>query len=223
MKIVIPSMCALMMFSATVSAESKIQIVSDPGDYIGQGQMYSYDDTNASITYSRNYDNGITVRISSLPGDTSFWWTLDIAAPGNDEIDLGQYLGAQRFPFQDIDKPGLSFTGQGRGCNSLTGSFEVFEVVYESDGSVKGLNISFEQHCEGAAAALKGKVEFNVVPPVGASAVGLTPNVVECRNNTTKQRVRKSTSEPVIDCKKLGLAINPGDEIQLRVIGEATQ
>lgn len=215
-------MALLSMHAA--NADTTIELVSDAGDYIGQGQSYSYDDSNADIRYTRNYDNGITVRINNLPGAPSDWWTLNIAAPNNAEIQPGAYLGATRFPFQTIENPGLSFTGNGRGCNQSTGSFEVYDVAYDGGGNVTALSASFEQHCEDATPAFRGTIVFNTIPPVGASAIGLSLTKAVCRNRTTGQRVVVSSPEgTIIDCKKVGLDIRPGDKIQLNLIGHAEQ
>ncbi|MGI9238917.1 MAG: hypothetical protein ACR2QZ_16075 [Woeseiaceae bacterium] len=218
---------ALTMYIATVSiasAETTIDIVSDPGDYIGLGQTYSYTDSDADIRFSRNYDNGITVSIGNLPGEPSNWWTLNLAAPGNAEIQAGVYEGATRFPFQAIDEPGVSFSGNGRGCNRLTGSFDVLEVAYDGGGNVTALTASFEQHCEDATPGLYGTIVFNTIPPVGAKAIGQTLTRVVCRNRTTGQKIVTNAIEGVIvDCKKLGLDIRPGDSIQLNMRGTAEQ
>ena len=205
-------------------ADVSIELVSDPGDYIGQGQTYSYDDSNADIRFTRNYDNGITVSIRNLPGSPHDWWTLNLAAPGNAEIQPRVYEAATRFPFQGIDEPGLSFSGNGRGCNTLTGRFEVFAVEYDGGGEVTALSANFEQHCEDATPALRGSIVFNTIPPVGATAVGQTLSRVVCRNRTTGQRVVVSAPEgKIVDCKALGLDIRPGDIVQVNLRGIAEQ
>ena len=205
-------------------ADVSIELVSDPGDYIGQGQTYRYDDSNADIRFTRNYDNGIGVSILNLPGATYNRWTLNLAAPGNAEIQPGVYEAATRFPFQSIDKPGLSFSGNGRGCNTLTGRFEVFAVEYDGAGDVLGLSATFEQHCEDQTPALRGSIVFNTIPPVGATAVGQTLTRVVCRNRTTGQRIVVSAPEgKIVDCKALGLDIRPGDSVQLNMRGMAEQ
>lgn len=218
---------ALIVYVATASvaaAEVTIEIVSDPGDYIGQGLTYSYDDTNADIRFGRNYDNGISVNINNLPGEPSDRWTLNLAAPGNAEIQPGVYDGATRFPFQAVDEPGLSFSGNGRGCNQLTGSFDVIDVAYDDAGEVTALSASFEQHCEDRTPALRGTIVFNTIPPVGAKAIGQTLTRVVCRNRTTGQKIVKTHPQGVIvDCKELGLDIRPGDSIQLNMRGTAEQ
>ncbi|MCG8041158.1 MAG: hypothetical protein AB2688_18715 [Candidatus Thiodiazotropha taylori] len=207
--------------SSALQAETTITLNSDAGDYIGQGESYVYTDENSVIQYSRNYDNGITVRINNLPGAPSDWWTLNIAAPGDAEIQAGIYENATRFPFQDVTVPGLSFSGNGRGCNTLTGWFEVYSVSYDATGNVESLNMDFEQHCEGGSAALHGSVNFNTTTPVGARANGLDLYKVLCRNRTSGQKVVFTTDEVSFDCKQEGLQVNPGDSILIKMLGTA--
>lgn len=152
-----------------------INLQSDPGDYIGQGQNYSYTDDNAEITYSRNYDNGIRILIRNLPNEPSLSWTLNMAAIGEVELVAGEYLGAQRFPVPNAQSPGLSFSGQGRGCNNLTGSFEISEVSYDSNGDVLSLRASFDQYCDESSSALRGTIEYNVSPSEPPEPVPSTP------------------------------------------------
>jgi hypothetical protein len=55
----------------------------------------------------------------------------------------------------------MDIYGAGRGCNQLTGRFEVLEYVVSSDGKVEHLAVDFEQHCEGGSPALFGSVRIN--------------------------------------------------------------
>ncbi|MEJ2692900.1 MAG: hypothetical protein P8166_07495, partial [Candidatus Thiodiazotropha sp.] len=212
---IIPSL--FLIVSGSLSAATTITLDSEPGDYIGQGQSYSYTDENADIQYSRNYDNGITVRINNLPGQSSDWWTLNLAAPDNAELQPGAYENAERFPFQSLGVPGLDFSGNGRGCNTLTGRFEVFQVSYDGSGNVLSLSADFEQHCEGGNAALRGTIVYNTVPPLGGSMKGLEVKRVTCRNRTSGQKILFNTTSDTFDCKEEGLQVNPGDLIDIRV------
>ena len=91
----------------------------------------------------------------------STWWTLDFKARDGVELIAGPYEGATRYPFQSPATPGLDVSGSGRGCNTLTGRFDVLEAVYAADGSVQKFAADFEQHCEGATPALRGSVRYN--------------------------------------------------------------
>lgn len=58
---------------------------------------------------------------------------------------------------------------------------------------------------------------------MGATAIGLAPYQVGCKNRTTGQRVVKKLDANFVDFKNLGLHINAGDDIQVRIRGIAEQ
>lgn len=202
---------------SVASAGSQLTLTSEPGDYIGQGQNAVYTDTGTAFKYSTNFDNGITVAITNA----NTWWTLNLAAPGNARIQPGVYEQAARFPFQPADKPGLDFSGNGRGCNTLTGKFKVNAVTYEADGTLSSLSATFEQHCEGNVAALHGAINYNLEPPMGVDVNGINTLIASCHNRTTGQRLRFKTNSVSIDCKKQGLDVRTNDEVVITLYGKA--
>jgi hypothetical protein len=96
-------------------------------------------------------------------------WNLAFSAPGDALLVPGSYENATRWPFQSPTGAGLSISGSGRGCNTLTGRFDVLEAVYDSAGRVLRFAADFEQHCEGMEPALFGGVRYRstiAAPPV---------------------------------------------------------
>jgi len=123
-------------------------ITSEPGDYIGGGQSLIFTPNDSQFSSMVSQDEreiGVSV---FLPG--SFWF-LHLAAPAGQQLSPGTYDGATRWPFQEPSTPGLDFSGDGRGCNTLTGRFEVLEAVYAAFGYVERFHATFE-----ASAALRG-------------------------------------------------------------------
>ena len=164
---------------------------SEPGDFIGQGQQFSFTPADGTITASRNFDNGITIEF-----DGADLWFLDFVAPGDAALQPGQYEGATRFPFQSPTRPGLDVSGDGRGCNKLTGRFVVLEVVYGAGGSVQKLAVDYEQHCEGGAPALYGSVRFNSAVPIEPRLSVGPARVYEGDAGTVQMRFVISLSAP---------------------------
>lgn len=126
----------------------------------------------ASFT-SRSGQNGGYFGVTVFPFDGGFWF-LDIAAPEGAQLVPGAYEGAVRYPFQDPGQPGLSLSGDGRGCNTLTGRFDVLEATISRNGFIESFHARFEQHCEGAAAALFGEVRIVNPPPPPPLQISLT-------------------------------------------------
>lgn len=138
----------------TVAAS--ISLRSDPGDFVGQGQAARYSNLeNALFQIVRGTSGSIFVRSFGYDGSV---WNVDLAAPGQRLPRPGVYEGAMRHPFEAPDAPGLAVTGNGRGCNMLSGRFVVDEARYGPQGVVRSLLARFEQHCEGAVPALRGEV-----------------------------------------------------------------
>jgi len=139
---------------------------SEIGDYIGQGLQQLFTPAQGTFSVARNFDNGITV---SFNGGALASWTLAFSAPGDALIVPGSYEDATRWPFQSPTAAGLSVSGSGRGCNTLTGRFDVLEIVYGAGGQVIRFAADFEQHCEGMEPALFGGVRYHstiAAPPV---------------------------------------------------------
>ena len=108
---------------------TSLSMTSDQGDYIGQGQTYLYTPTDGTFNASVGINNNNVSFFFNTPTFDHFW-SLDFAAPNGAPLTPGTYLNATRHPFQATTVPGLSVSGDGRGCNTLTGSFQVLQAVY---------------------------------------------------------------------------------------------
>lgn len=167
--------------NAVPATGNYVYLQSTAGDYIGAGRTYTYTGSNAilSISGSNAY---VGVRVT---GDQN--WTGDFAGMQDlPQLEPGYYGDLQRYPFHNPVKGGLSWYGEGRGCNTLSGWFVVDDVTYV-DGAMTALELRFEQRCEGGGSALRGKIKWNAsdntsapgpaTPPAGlwAPAAGATP------------------------------------------------
>ena len=138
---------------------TSIQMTSDPGDYIGQGKTYNL--SNGITASAANNGSLVRVRYQS-PTNGSDYWSFDFESPGaNVPLAVGTYSGATRYPFNPEGTPGLSVTGQGRGSNTLTGTFTIHAISFAPNGMLQCFSASFEQHSEGSTPALRGTVNYN--------------------------------------------------------------
>ncbi|MFD5033585.1 hypothetical protein ACFVWX_12515 [Streptomyces sp. NPDC058220] len=167
----------------------------DADDYISGGRSYSYDTASQDrLTASGNADNRvISVSVDGANGD---WWYLDLAAPAGQTLTPGEYTGATRYPFNEAAEPGLSLDGNGRGCNTLTGSFTISNVVFGPSGYVQTLDATYEQHCEGGSAALRGEVHINNPAPPAELDLGL----VVALDGTASTLNGKATLHGTVSC-----------------------
>lgn len=169
----VPASTALSNFSFAAVSSSFIRLDSEPGDWVGRGILQVFTPADGTLTVVGQRESGVvSIRFRS----SIHSWGLDFAAPRGVELTPGTYEGATRWPFQDPQVPGLSVSGDGRGCNTLTGRFEVFEIVYGSTGEIERFSADFEQHCEGGPAALFGSVRFNVSINAAPECSAAVPN-----------------------------------------------
>jgi hypothetical protein len=128
-------------------------LVSDAGDYIGQGRT-------ELLTPSDSTFNVVTNRTAAL-GITVGPWSGDFVAMNSlSQLQPGYYGNLQRYPFNNAVKGGLDWGGSGRGCNTLSGWFAVDRVVY-SLGQLTAIDLRFEQHCEGFTPAQRGVIHWS--------------------------------------------------------------
>lgn len=81
-------------------------------------------------------------------------------APKGRSLKSGTSFATTRYPFNDDGGGGLSISGDGRGCNTSTGSVTVESAAYTRKGHLKSIALTFEQHCEGAEPALRGRLTY---------------------------------------------------------------
>lgn len=79
-------------------------------------------------------------------------------------LSPGVYRDAERSHFTSTGHPGLAMTGNGHACNTLTGQFQIHELVLGSAG-LSSITVSFEQHCEGdTMTMLEGCLRYQEAP-----------------------------------------------------------
>lgn len=122
--------------------------------YIGTQTITSAQwNTNASTSF-------VHVGLTPTNKSQGLWWDVyfDTSKLGY-PLEITTYDHAQRWPFQAADHPGLSLSGDGRGCNTLTGRFQIEELEVENN-VLKRFTATYEQHCEGLAGFVEGCVHI---------------------------------------------------------------
>jgi len=148
---------------------TSLTMKSQAGDYIGAGQSYKFTPANAVFTFSASL-SGLEQDLTASDGQS---WTVDMYPGSGAVLAVGNYPNATRYPFNGSGN-GLSVFGDGRGCNTLTGSFRVKQAVFSAvDNSLQNFDGTFTQHCEGATPALTGEVKYDAeavtAPPPGVT------------------------------------------------------
>ena len=148
-----------------VLAEGTLFFLSEDGDSIGGGQEFTGNFENSNISLNQG---AITITQTSSP-----FWSFRINTPGSAPILPGCYERAQRSPLQDNNRPGLDFSFDGAGCNTLAARYQIREFnVDGSSNQIDLLAIDFVQHCGGNGDALFGQIRFNSTIPTGSIEFG---------------------------------------------------
>jgi hypothetical protein len=133
-------------------AGNYVYLVSDQADYIGQGLTQLYTSENSAIMPQSNRTAAFGINVGGYTGDFVGMQSLS-------QLEPGYYSDLQRYPFHNAVKGGMNFSGNGRGCNVLSGWFAVDSVTY-SMGAIISLHMRFEQHCDTSGEALRGVIHI---------------------------------------------------------------
>jgi hypothetical protein len=164
----------LLIVGPVHAGTTSLAMTSQPGDYIGQGQSYTFTPADGTFLTYRGYVNSSWSNAAHIEFFTPGFresWDLVFSAPNNALLVPGVYEGAIRVTSASSE-PGLDVSGDGRGCNMLFGRFEVRQILYTGDGfgGIGVLWATFEQHCEfPTGPALLGEVRYNASVPTAVS------------------------------------------------------
>lgn len=154
----VSAISALLLQPGIARAQSNlVMLISQPGDYIGQGAV---DVTTNAADFS----------LSGAPDTVSvsaFGYSIIFQGPGQAGMTVGVYSNASRWPFNG-PSPGLSVFGNGRGCNTVCGSFQIMEIHTNSLGQVDRFWVTFTHVCECFMAPMTGEIRYNsqLAPPI---------------------------------------------------------
>jgi hypothetical protein len=159
----------LVAAEASIPGKTQITLVSDVGDGIGQGRSYVYTQADAQI--------GVTVsgsRLSvSVRGDE--YWSGDFALPeSRRRFNFGGVRDVMRYPLHDPAAGGLQWSGEGRGCEALVGSFRINSSEFDG-GRLVSIDMDFVQHCDGKPPALHGNIRWFAGDPTQPSGPAPVP------------------------------------------------
>jgi hypothetical protein len=131
-------------------------------DWISANSAHSFSTSNGDyITVVAGSNTGLTVGFGTSVQNETGW--LSFQAPAGQQLAVGTYTGALRA--NTPSAPGLDLTFDFRGCNTVTGSFTIYQFAVGADGSIDSLNATFDQVCDNGPGETQGRVLINVAGP----------------------------------------------------------
>ncbi len=157
-------LCSLFT-NESLQADCILYFTSSPTSTVGQGQTLTL--TSPTTTFSGYYINEAFKREVSLQaGPTGSGYNLLLCGPDRSLPTVGFYPNATRFPFMGSGA-GLSFSGNYRGDNTLTGFFNVLQADYGPYSTDLSFAVDFTQYSQGVQANwLIGSFRYNSDIPI---------------------------------------------------------
>jgi hypothetical protein len=176
--------------AAAAGSITAFTLDSEPGDYIGEGQTFTFTSENATITAATLPDGG--VELAAVQGANVHRFDADIEPPLGGTLTPGTTYPTARAA-TDASTAGLDVYGDGRGCNMASGSLHLIELTLGGGGTtIATFAATYENHCEDASApALFGELRYQSSSDFRADSVDPT-NV-----DFGSQRLTSSTVLPV--------------------------
>lgn len=162
---VVASLVTLVTPASADTGYSAWQMSGDDGEFITAGATHSYAPPTTAFSIS---GSAAAVYITAIqPGFAHFWYA-DFRAVAGESLTAGTtYVGVERAAVASAGHPGLDISGDGRSCNTVTGTFTVNEIATDPDtGDLLRFAATFEQHCEGLAPAARGTILYNATDPL---------------------------------------------------------
>ena len=166
---------------ATPATGTYVYLESQPDDYIGAGATYLY--TKVDATIAVGVENA---RLAVLVRGDKWWDGVFEGMSSLSQLQVGYYGSLRAHAERNPAAGGLDWSGESRGCGSLSGWFVVDSITYDS-GILTALDIRFEQRCVNRTGVLHGKIHWEASdtsappgptePPAGLwqPAAGVTP------------------------------------------------
>ncbi len=151
--------------SELLPATFALEWLSDTGDYIGGGLPKVYTPANAMVRISSVDKKKLSVTIDGFE-----YWNIDIAAPKGEELSVKRYENVSRYPFQ-ADGMGLSLSGEGRGCNTLSGSVDIKDIAFDEKNLLSRVELYFVQNCEAKDKSLSAHLVYDAKPALNSIVI----------------------------------------------------
>jgi hypothetical protein len=167
---------------------SRLDLQSDPGDFIGGGLYAFYTTYDAAISASGTREN-VTMYVDGVDGS----YTSASFSPASGDILTQGTTYTPTSPDGRVDGgPQFAVDGNHRGCDLISGHFTVLDAHFDANGALTDFGVSFVQHCDTGATALRGTIQFRSPTPAPLLAVNTAPPSVSVGTPVVGQTLEAS-------------------------------
>lgn len=152
--------CLLLLVAAPAFAQTSLSFSSAPGEYVGKGMTKAYSPSNAAMSFAATR-KAIRVHVEGHDGT---WWDLTLVAPVTEDLMPREYFRVERSAFVTGRAPGLDFSGWGSGCNRVSGSFAIRQIMFDAAGQLSRLEATAIQYCDSNPNPLAIEVRYRSSP-----------------------------------------------------------
>ncbi len=152
---------------ANITLVSTLGFEGDPGDYPSSGYRRYYsngaDPSSVNATFSvYGSKSSISTYVRGADGKS---WSVRLQAPTGTTLQPNtDYATTARFA--TATAAGLDFSGDGRGCNTSSGTLRIFDLRFDASGKPIRLAGQFRQFCSPSVApngpSTSGYLEINM-------------------------------------------------------------
>ena len=128
----------------------------DGNDFIYTGVLSV---TQGTFTNQGSTDNYLNFEVIPTLPSQGGWWRFEFSSRYVGPLREQVYRGAQRYPFEDTGRPGIDISGNGNGCNTILGDFQIHKLVWQGS-TPREVVVTFDQHCEGGITSLRGCLHY---------------------------------------------------------------
>ncbi len=147
--------------SAVPASGNFVYLEGESGDYISQGLIKLYTPLDSILTNGGGGMTPVGNRFSIAVDAEENWVGHFQAMSTLTRMEPGYYPDLLRFTSHNPARGGISWTGEGRGCNSSQGWFAIDSVTYAGD-TLTAIDLRFEQrNCDFGTARLRGRVRWS--------------------------------------------------------------
>jgi hypothetical protein len=146
---------------------TNFSFTSSPSSWVGNGTTRLIIPEDGHTFTMSSSSSTVTFSITDFRVFPNFdWWYVDFSTGDGSPFQPGTtYSNATRYPFNN-SAPGLSFVGNGRGDNTLTGYFTVLAATYDQNTMLTSFAADFVQYDEGIASWWNiGQIRYNYTVP----------------------------------------------------------